>query len=343
MNIFTALDLLSSGKNMFFPFATEYHRINNSQKVNADSIITEADKQEIIKKINQASSIEELKTATDLEKVELKFVPDFSPIKFPKYTITNGKANVNLLCEIPGKVFVPECEFNTPISIDGKIFRNYSIIHDGKLNMSTLCVILDDNTYNAFSDAGVKINKSPVIILDLNQFDLNMDIEINTNILFDLECQLYVYKVIQKIYKSYKNSVSNEIHQMYITPEITKFLANHGFKDGVFSPKMIIVEKDKTIIPERQIKVSIKSCSAIPSVSDVQTKLSNNAKLTKSESIMANLMDKTFDMNEIKSQIESVQAQISKRKYAMIMSNQKYNEIIDNTSINGFSFSGLIS
>lgn len=342
MNIFTALDILSSGNNSFFPFAAKYNKINHNQMVNADSIITAADRQEIIEKINQASSLKDLQNATELEKVELKFIPDFSPIKFPKYTITNGKANVNLFCEIPGKVIVPNCEMTKEMTIDGKIFRNYSIIHDGKLNMPSLCVIMDNNTFDTFIKAGVKINKSPVIILDLTQFDLNIDTEINLERLFELECHLYINKVINKIYKSQRPSIT-ETYKIYVSPEFTEFLVKHGFKDGVFSPKMVIVEKNKDVIPERQIKISIVSCSNIPTVKSVEVKLSNSAKLTKSDTIMAALLNKTFDMNDIKVSSDTYNKESSKMKYAMLMSGKTYNTSIDTTIIDGFPFNGTIS
>jgi len=345
MNIFIALEILSTNDNKFFPYAAVYNRIGNKQ-VNADSLITEADKKSIIEKINSASSIEELKSATDITKIEFKFTPDFNEIDFPTISFTNGKANVSINCLIPGIISIPQCKYSEKIGTElpAKIFRNYSIIHNGELNMPVLAVKLDGKSRKQFLENGVKINNSPIVILDMTQFDLDLNlINIDLNVLFNLECDLYTKKVAMKVLKK-NEEVKNSIlfTDFNEDQEIIEFLAEHGYVNGMFSPKTVIVEKAITI-PVKQIKVSIKSCSGIPAIKDVLAKKSANKKLTKAESIMDFYMNCSVDLVTLKNQIKCLSHNVAMLKYAMLLSDKEYNQE-DLTSISeGFDFSGSIN
>lgn len=342
MNIFTALEILSSNDNEFYPYASVYNRTTDF-RVNVDSVITESDKKMIIAKINEATSVEELKLATELNKVEFKFIPDFNSVNFPSISFTNGKANVNMLCEIHGVVSIPECKFSNKIGTElpGKIFRNYSIIHNGKLNMPVMAVKLDEKSRKQFSENGVKINNSPIVILDMSQFDLDLNlINIDLDLLFNLECDLYVNKVAAKTFKALnpKNKPA-----FMGDPELNTFLAEHGLVNGVFSPKTVITEKVENI-PSSEIKVSIKSCSSIPSIKDVNAKKIKNKPLTKSESIVDFFLSSTMNYDKIKQNIKCLSYNVAMLKYAMLLNTEKdFNCSNLTTFSNGFEFVGEIS
>ncbi len=342
MNIFTALEILSTNNNEFYPYASVYNRTTDF-RANVDSLITESDKKSIIAKINESTSVEELKMATELNKVEFKFIPDFNSVNFPSIAFTNGKANVNMLCEINGVVSIPECEFSDKIGTElpGKIFRNYSIIHDGKLNMPVMAVKLDEKSRKQFSENGIKINNSPIVILDMTQFDLDLNlINIDLDLLFSLECDLYVNKAASKTFKALNKKSKPECS---IDPEINNFLSEHGLVNGVFSPKTVITEKVENI-PSSQIKVSIKSCSSIPSIKDVTAKKIKNKALTKSESIVDFFASSTIDHEKIKQNIKCLSHNVAMLKYAMLLNPDKdFN--CENLTANscGFDFEGEIT
>lgn len=89
------------------------------------------------------------------------FEYDNAPVPFEELTWHNTRANLSILTKIPGKIKVV-IDVNETKVINTFIYRNFTLIKDGKLHINLLPCHLDATIYNLL------VNHYPNVIVDTN-------------------------------------------------------------------------------------------------------------------------------------------------------------------------------
>lgn len=186
------------------------------------------------------------------------------------------------------------------------IFRNYTIIKDGLVNVETLPVKLTDETKVAlvqnFMAGGhpeelVSDGGDGITLLNLKCLPVinrQMVGQASAKTLFELEWELTRARAAQKVYKDYKETllgkrVSASFKTQY-GDDATAWLKEQGFTDySGFSPKSVQAEATDYYIG-KEMAVSIKSFSSLPALKVAREKKAKG-KLTPSEALLVEYID----------------------------------------------------
>jgi hypothetical protein len=261
-----------------------------------------------------------------IEPTESGYTPKFTDTsKNVRGTCTTLKfdedrANVSILVKRTGTVNLPPNEIGFSESFDTHIWRNYTIIRDGILNVYKLPVILSKATHDLFTQLEVisepfKVNHTYVI--DLTQYPLIDKSELVSHKVVDLfqdSYNLHVLRTHQKYLNTLvsKPEVSVKFSALY-GDEGASFLKECGITEGGFSPKTVTTEK--VDYSAKVLEVKLAGLSSIPKVEDVKKAIADNKKLTVSQEIMKSSFDKFKDTDyesEIKSVKESIKNLLNK-------------------------------
>lgn len=200
-----------------------------------------------------------------------------------------------------------------PQAFPSFIFRNYTIIKDGLVNVEVLPVKLTDDTAEALCKAVAEGRLPESFMVDagdgpspghgttlLNLKDIpviNRQMVKNTSakLLFQLEWELTKARAAQKVFKSYKEELlgkrkSEGFVEKY-GKECTDWLKEQGFTDySGFSPKSVQAEATDFYMG-KEMAVSIKSFSSLPTLKAAREKKAKNGKLTPSEALLTKYID----------------------------------------------------
>ena len=200
-------------------------------------------------------------------------------IPLEKLTLNTERANVSLFATYKGKVVnIPANGFGIT-EYETVQHRNYTIIQDGRLNVTTLPVKLSKEFFVGLSlDAANKIFDAQTMLDDVNIIDLTKIPIINrsrikslnsvdaTKKAFELLKVRAALKVIKTLRPDNYNAVDN------VEPEIAEFLKSIGITSQGFSPKVETADaSDFYYAPE--LTFSFAGASALPSVAKVKEKV----------------------------------------------------------------------
>jgi hypothetical protein len=254
-----------------------------------------------------------------------KFEPKDTKVFFNKLTWHDSKLNLSVLTTIDGKI-----KLSSPLHgqeyYDTFIYRNFTIIKDGILNVKTLPVRFGCNLHNYIRNlyCHIILNQNTtdgIYIIDLTKLPIvNRAIcqcSTSAKLLshdiikkLQLECHMKVFKSRLKIIEENK----------YISRDL-KFLEQHGIrKDGSYSPPVIVdnnIEKDYYMAKAFNIK--IKGASSLPKVEDL-----NKLKLTLPGQFMKEATYISDDqINEefikTKKELNNIVTNIQKYKFSLIL------------------------
>lgn len=208
-----------------------------------------------------------------------------------------NRPNVSIKVIKNGYVEIPSekaTELKIPNQINTHVFRTYTIIKDGILNMKVLPVHLDEVTFNRLKEEKVvdgSYDKENVYLLDLSKLPLinrNMVKSISAEEFFTSNLELEQLKAKQKVFKQYLQQVSpqkqEQLSGLY-GEQAALWLESIGIKDYGFSPK-ISFEKSGDFYYSKELNVKIAGLSALPSVKAVQDKVAKGSKLTLADTLM---------------------------------------------------------
>ncbi len=335
---FTVLDLLrvlagdEENRILLDSKDFKYSRIGRG-RVDSSEILTAEEQAEIQKlteemgKTRDAKKIAELTqkiaAVTANKQPALKFEADKNEDGYPISSLTYNeeRPNVSFLVRKTGKVDIsdrtkglPTLE-KLPAVMNTFIFRNYTVVKDGLVNLERLPVRLTAGTIRALKDQGMPIetitgangetpeearvraakasNDRPVsVVFDLKNLPIinrNMVKQVSAKTLFELEYDLCKARAAQKVYNTFKKDrfprKSEGFAELY-GKEQADWLKDQGLTDySGFSPKSVQAEA-KDFYMSKILKVSLKGLSSLPSLKEAKEKMTKG-KLTPSVALMA--------------------------------------------------------
>lgn len=236
------------------------------------------------------------------------------------------------------------------------IFRNYTIVKDGLLNMATLPVSMSETSLKKLQSQGIltgyKFEKDHIYDLPLNTIPvMNRSIAKNNTSATDLaekSVKLIQLEGIMKVLKNYAEELelatgSKSESFKGLSDEQVNFLEENGITKNGFSPK---TEKADAVdfYMAKEFSIDIKGCSSLPKVSDVKAKIATGKNLTTSQLLLKAGLD-LIDANPTKTSSDSVKLswvedliqqtkaeqlktrfKIQKTKFAVLLGKQWFDE-----------------
>lgn len=306
-NKYCLLNLLQDAAedgNFFHPMSElfAYERIGAKRVAKID--LSEDAKKEIA----GAKSVKEAQDA--LANLE----PEFEANENQKFPLTDlvwneSRANISIRTRYDGKVILPKNNFKKPDGsplkeVDSFIWRNYTIIKDGIINMKTIPVSLTKELWTKLEKEGLlsgtwELDK--VIALDISKMPIiNRDMVRNVSgkELANIELELIKVQSEQKYYKELDKEMnpkafSGDMASQFTTEQLTWMESIGITKYNGFAPKSVAVKGGDSYM-SIVLETKIEKLSSIPKISDVAKKVKEGKPVTVSESLVANAM-KEYD------------------------------------------------
>jgi len=250
------------------------------------------------KKIGKAS-VE--KQCDELEKVDFTIEYNMNGYSFEYITFARDKANVSLRVKYDGIAILPKNEFGLQ-TIKTFIYRAYTLINDGKLNINVLPVLpsskliefLSDNHIEYKKDENIQMEGAVIIniaslpIMDISYESMG-DISFPTftaSKLVRIEMELFWLQSLRKYLKSLSSVPLDTPFKP--TVEVDNWLKSIGITSySGYSQKTEAAESDNTNSYKiKTLKTKISSLSNIPTVEAVNKKIASGKPLTPSENIL---------------------------------------------------------
>lgn len=264
--VFDLLELLTSaGENFLLPDhdAFNYKRIGLQKKSKVSEEVQLAAKAADFFGITEAP----------VKPIEFEKIPN-QEVALNKLTLNTERANVSLLATFKGTVInILTDEFGIT-EFDTVIHRNFTIIQDGRLNVTTLPVRLSTEFFNKLPlEAANKIFDGQVIdginIIDLSRIPVinrSRIKSLNAKESVEIAFNLLKIRAALKVVKTLRPDTYNQVEGQ--SPEVAEFLKSIGITNKGFSPKVESVESvDFYYAPE--LTFSFAGASALPSIAKV--------------------------------------------------------------------------
>jgi len=285
----------------------KYSKIGRG-RVDASDQLTESEQEEITKLTQKLASE---KSGTKIAEISaqiaaitankapaLKFEADPAPDGYPisSLTFNEDRPNVSFLVRKTGTVDLSSrpapanVADSVPTKIPTNIFRNYAVIKDGLVNIETLPISVDRNTYEklktelgAFHSAietGANLpNDRFEILLNLRSMPVinrKMVKDVSAKQFFETQYALTLAQAEAKVYNGYSKELlpskrSDGISEKYGEAAAT-WLKEQGITDGGFAPKSTQAEATDFYM-SKELKVSLKGLSKLPSLKEVKEQI----------------------------------------------------------------------
>ena len=319
-------DLTSDDKALLYPLNENfsYKRIG-AKKVATAGQLTESQK----KQIAEAKSVEELKALTDsiaeTNGEALKFEYNDRAKGYPISNLvwSSERANLSVNVKFDGYVELPKNNFGIK-KIDTFIFRNYTIIKDGILNITSLPLSLSPETVAKFKANGVTVNEvDGIYVVDFGALPVinrKMVKSISAKKLAELEFNLLKIQGLAKAYKYYEGIHFPKVSKGFVDEygaEAEAWLKELGISQSLgFAPKMT-TEKGTDVYMAVELNTKIAKYSAIPSVASVLKKIEDKKALTPADELL-------------KPAIDDYNAQVTSKIYTSLKDEKLKNEVLEN-------------
>jgi hypothetical protein len=287
---------------LFYPNHSEfnYNRIGR-KKVAKGSNLSEDDK----KRLAEAKNVEEASIILkELEEknVDLKFVNTEleKGYSLNDLVFNEERANLSVRLRVNGKVALPSNKHNLS-EIDTYIWRTYTLIRDGILNIDKLPINYTPEIHTFLLSKSVKFTfdydqetaEPKYIIIDLNSLPIinkSMVVSLSAKSLATHEWELLKIQGLSKTYRYYKDILFPKTSKSFVESygqDCADWLKEIGITDfNGFAPKTD-VEDSKDFYMSVNLILKLKNLSSFPKVLDVEKKLLENKSLKLNEWIMA--------------------------------------------------------
>ena len=324
-NTYCFLDLindLSAEGNLFYPNHEDfnYKRIG-AKKVSSATKISK----ELAEKIAQCDDLNELQllVQTELNSLpgELKFV-NIEPNKGYKLSdlvYNESRCNLSVRVKFKGYVQLPTNQFGID-KIDTFIYRTFTLVKDGILNVSKLPVTLTSETITKIGyHVNITTTDSDIVVIDFSKLPIinrSMVKSISAVELAKQEWNLLKLQANKKVYDYFDKQLfpkeSSDIVETY-SKEAEEWLKSLGITTfNGFAPKTTNAESTDFYMSVL-LDTKIAGYSTLPKVTDVITKIEKGTALKPTESLMSgavNDYNNQIDSELYKSQDEEVQKSI---------------------------------
>lgn len=282
----------------------QYSRIGRGTKQREDNTVNDL-----------AEQMANAETKEERKEIALKMVnanewtPEFKKthsnwVPMQALVYNESRPNVSVRTTTQGSVSVPEAvrkDYPTlPESIDTWIYRNYTIIKDGIVNLKSLPVIMStqlaselqalDVQFFETGDISEEETKAEGVIsavIDLMSVPVvnrAMVKNISAEDFFNAHIDLQREKAKTKVLKFYREQLIGAVNAKGLAvdygEEAAKYLSSKGIRDYGFSPLTDSVESTDFYF-SRELNVKIAGLSSLPSVDATIKKFAENEKLAK--------------------------------------------------------------
>lgn len=291
-------DLTNDEGALVYPLHPEfsYKRIG-AKKVATAGQLNEEQKKQIL----NAKTKEEAQAIVDALPEELKFEYNDKTKGYPISNLvwSSERANLSINVKFDGYVELPKNKFGID-RIDTFIFRNYTIIKDGILNITKLPVKLSEETLKKFSaQAGIVVasaaNGDGIAVVDFSSLPVinrRMVKSISAKTLAKLEYNLLKLQGLAKAYKYFEGLHFPKVSKGFVDEygaEAEAWLKELGLTSyNGFNPK-VTSEKSTDFYMAVELNTKIAKLSSLPTVAAVLKK--NGKGLTPAEELLQPAID----------------------------------------------------
>lgn len=308
-NAFTVMELISmlseDDDAVFYPNhdAFDYKRIG-AKRVQDESISDTA-KAELQQQLTEAKSKEDIDAIVaklqNLQAdvaVKFEFANTDAGVAINGVVFNESRPNISIRARYKGSVALPKdavTKFGLPEKMETYIYRNYTLVRDGIVNVKTLPVSVSKETYNKLKKEKLVTEayaKDAVYLLDLTKLPIinrKMVKEVSAKEFFAKVVELEKLKGIQKVFNHYQKQFAPKTSATWDAlygADASAYLKEIGLTEyNGFAPKTVAVPLEdcyKSI----ELDVSLKGVSSLPSIADVEKKLAANKPLTLRESLV---------------------------------------------------------
>jgi len=287
------------------------------------------------------------KTLSDIENknVELKFKSYNKDTKagFRTAVWNEKKPNISFTVKYNGYVELPANQYGID-KVDTFIYRNYTFIKDGLININKLPVSgLSNELFKKLSQEGIvdKIDGNGVVTLNIGLLPImnrSMVLNLSAVDLAKVTYKMYQLKGTQKVvnhfFKEEGGKVSATFMQTY-GEEATDWLKSLGITDyNGFSPK-VEAEYSGDVYMATELDVKIPGLSSLPKVEDVENKVTKGGALKPAERLIEYGLNfynsnKALDLSTLKEKVTEETRQVSQRisrlKFGLIVGQTWFKE-----------------
>lgn len=315
-NAFTVLDLLriisedDDNRLLLDSDLFKYNRIGRPRVQEAE---LSAEEQKEVDEIQREMKVAKGKLLEGLEtrlaslqagKSALKFTatPDPNGVPVGALIYNETRPNVSVQTRREGTVDLKERKGTwhpkIPDVFPTYVYRNYTIIRDGLVNVETLPLKLTDATVRKLKKAGfpaaaVEVNSPGVYVIKLRELPIinrAMVQATSAKKLFELEYELTVARAGQKVYNAYYKENfegrASEGFKVLYGADGAEWLKEQGITDySGFSPKGKTAAA-QDVYMGKELHVALKGLSSLPTLKDVQARIASG-KHTASSTLMA--------------------------------------------------------
>ncbi len=222
---------------------------------------------------------------------QLKFIADPKPDGYPisSLTLNEERPNISMLIRKEGTVDLDRVKgrpAKLPKQFPTFIFRNYTLVRDGVVNVDKLVVRVKRDMYSRLAGllethaiwSGTGDDIVGIIFLsELPVINRRMVKAASAKTLFDLEWELTKLRAKQKVYNSITKDLfpkESKAYKLVYGEEAADWLASFGVTDyNGFNPHTTD-EEATDFYMGRKLDVRLKGYASLPSVKEVQDKVS---------------------------------------------------------------------
>uniref|UniRef100_A0AAU8L096 VWFA domain-containing protein n=1 Tax=Serratia phage Kevin TaxID=3161161 RepID=A0AAU8L096_9CAUD len=237
---------------------------------------------------------------------EFKANPGEALVPVNTLVYNSSRPNISVQTSRYGTISVPaevrKAHPGLPAELDSLIYRNYTIVRDGIINMKSLPIDCTPEVVAELFAMGARVyGNAGKYVLDLTSVPLinrGMTRGIKATEHFADSVRLEDLKARQKVLKFYRDQLSGPKSNAVglagrFGVETAEYLSAHGIRDYGFSPKTESVESTDFYY-SKELNVKIKGLSSLPSVNAVRAKLEKSSKLNAGDALIAKHL-KSYD------------------------------------------------
>jgi hypothetical protein len=318
---FTVLDLLKLISNdqathllMDHP-EFKYSRISRGRVDGNEDTLSDAEQykvDEIQAKMAGEKSVKKLKAyqaeitaIIEARKIALKFVPDPTPNGYSVSNLTynEDRPNISVLIKKTGTVDLSprskELPKGVPTIFPTNIWRNYSIVRDGLVNVDKLPAVISSKMFEDLTSNNVPMKlisdegSSKAVVIDVKALPIlnrRMVKSVSAKETIELAYALTKARAAQKVYNFYSNTKFSREGGQKLTgqygADAAEWLSEQGITDGGFSPKNQVAAPVADRYTGKELAVKLKGLSTLKTVNDVKDKLAKGKALTGCDAMM---------------------------------------------------------
>lgn len=282
-----------------------------------------------------------------------KFEADQVGIPFASLTWSKEKLNLSVLGVITGSIVLQPQNGKTaemlglPSAYWTKVFRNYTLIKNGLLNVNRIPITCSAETKVYLQQLNLieteliekELDGMNVIVIDLTRLPtINKKMAKQARSakrLASLALEELRLEAIMKVLNQHKKEEKERAKQLQ--PESEAFLEANGIKNGAYSPPVqgVIEGEARDYEMVRSFTIKIKGCSSLPTLEAVAKKMKEG----KSNNLPGQFMEQGLTIlqrapagsedllhKQYKLALTKVRAELSKYKFALLLSKQWFEE-----------------